>query len=120
MLNDKLASLTRLLEGNRDGFTDTELAQRLDTSPRAARRLIAELITAAALPIICDRDHHGDGKYRIAQGHEYDRVNRENGEDVSRIRSLAQKPHGRRHAFLARYPNGALFLEPVPPLEDVA
>ena len=104
--------LTRLLMGNRDGFTDKELAARLNIGTRAARKLVAEVVTAGLLPIICDRTKPGDGLYRIALSHEYERVNRENAEDVARAASLHAKARGRSRAMETKY-GQSMFVDPI-------
>jgi hypothetical protein len=118
-MSDKLALLTRLLEGNRDGLTRDQLAQRLNTNDREARLLISELTTLAFAPIICDRTT-GEGRYRIAQAHEWDAINAECGEDASRAIKLHARATGRRRAFEKRYSAGDLFLRAIPDLEETA
>ena len=136
MLSDKLQRLTRLLEGNRDGFTRDQLSDRLGVTDREARLLISELTTLGVherearlliselttlgiAPVVCDRAT-GEGRYRIAQAHEWDAINAECAEDASRAIKLHQRATGRRRAFTKRYSAGDLFLREVPPLEDVA
>jgi hypothetical protein len=118
-MSDKLAMLTRLLEGEPRGFGRDELAKRLRVSDREARLLISELTTLGALPIVCTRDG-GEGRYRIAQPHEWDAVNAECSEDASRAISLHNRAKGRRKAFEKRYSTGDLFLRAVPELEATA
>ena len=118
-LSDKLARLTRLLEGSRDGFTRDQLSDRLGVTDREARLLISELTTLGIIPIVCTRDG-GEGRYRIAQAHEWDAINAECAEDASRAIKLHNRATGRRRAFTKRYSAGDLFLKSVPPLEEVA
>ena len=118
-MSDKLARLTRLLEGNRDGLTRDQLAARLDIHEREARLLISELTTLGIAPIVCDRST-GEGRYRIAQAHEWDAINAECAEDASRAIKLHNRATGRRRAFTKRYSAGDLFLRAIPDLEDVA
>ena len=118
-LSDKLARLTRLLEGEPKGFTRFDLSHRLGLADREVRLLISEVTTLGLLPVICDRDGAA-GRYRIAQAHEWDAVNQECAEDASRAIALHNRATGRRRAFTKRYSAGDLFLKSVPPLEDVA
>ena len=113
-----LATLKRLLMGSKEGFTRQQLAQRLNVDDRQARDLIAELVTLAALPVIADRQH-GEARYRIAQAHEHDLVNRECEEDLKRAISLHRKAKGRRAAYQVMHSTGDLFLKEVPELEAV-
>lgn len=112
--------LERLLQGNSRGLTRAQLVDRLRMTDRAVRKLIEDTVAESAWPIIADRTGGGEARYRIARADEWDAINRANAEDAERAKSLFRKAHGRRHAFLARYPNGALFLDPVPDLEDAA
>jgi len=118
-MSDKLLALTRLLEANREGFTRDQLADRLRVSDREARLLISELTTLGVLPIVCTRDG-GEGRYRIAQPHEWDAINNECAEDASRAISLHNRAKGRRKAFERRYSTGDLFLKQIDPLDAVA
>ena len=119
MLSDKLQRLTRLLEGNRDGLTRDQLAQRLGVGDREARLLISELTTLALAPIICDRTK-GEGRYRIAGPDEFHAINAECAEDAARALALHHRAKGRRRAYEKRYSAGDLFLKVIPDLEDVA
>ena len=118
-MTDKLQRLTRLLEGSRDGFTRDQLSDRLGVDDRTARLLISEVATLGLLPVVCDRSS-GEGRYRIAQAHEWDAINAECAEDASRAIKLHARATGRRRAFTKRYSAGDLFLREVPALEDVA
>ena len=119
MLSDKLQRLTRLLEGSREGFTRDQLSDRLGVTDREARLLVSELTTLGVLPIVCDRDA-GEGRYRIAQAHEFHAVNQECAEDASRAIKLHNRATGRRRAFTKRYSAGDLFLRAIPDLEETA
>ena len=119
MLSDKLQRLTRLLEGAPEGYTRDQLSDRLGVDDRTARLLISEVATLGLLPVVCDRST-GEGRYRIAQPHEWDAVNSECAEDASRAIKLHNRANGRRRAFTKRYSAGDLFLKAIAPLEEVA
>ena len=115
-----LATLKRLLMGSREGFTRAQLASRLGVDDRQARDLVAEIVTLGIAPVIADRQHGGEARYRIALAHEHHLVNEQCDEDYKRAVSLHQKARGRRAAFQKMHSAGDLFLREVPDLEAVA
>lgn len=110
--------LEQLLRGNPDGFTRDQLAQRLGLPDRAMRKLIEEAVADSDWPILPPTVT--GGVYRLAQPHEYELVNQANREDRARAISSLTKARGRHLAFQRRYSSGALFLDPVPTLEEAA
>ena len=118
MLSDKLARLTQLLEGSRDGYTRDQLADRLNVDDREMRNLVTEANRLGLLPILSPkrgvREH-----YRIAQAHEWDAVNDACEEDAKRGRKLHGRAAGRRSAWAKRYSAGDLFLKAIPDLEPI-
>lgn len=109
------------LRGRPEGMTRSEIASTFDLGDRAARDLIAELRASAIAPVLCDRgpSNREEGRYRIAQAHETEAVNREINERVSRGKSEFEAARGIRTAFQNVHQSGSLFLTGVPS-EDTA
>jgi hypothetical protein len=112
--------LARLLKGNPQGLTRAELTHRLRMSDRAVRALIEDTVASGALPIINDRTHGGEGRYRIPRADEVDAVNAEHAELYSRAIALHKRSRGLLNGFQTHYGGGTLFTPASPDLEDAA
>jgi len=113
------ATLRAWLKNNDRGYTREQLMDLLHADDREARRLIEHAVTSGELPIVCDRDGGGPGRYRIAGPDEFDRVRREHAELVERAKSNLARARGLLLAHERYHQAGTLFTPATPRAEDL-
>ena len=106
--------LDNILKGNRAGFTRAELAHRLRQPDRKVRQMIEDAIVTRGLPIVADRTHGGEARYRIAGQAEIDLVNAEAAELHSRAASCRRRAENLKSAWLTFHNSGSLFMQAEP------
>jgi len=116
-VNGPEATLRAWLKNNDRGFTRDQLARLLHQDDRRVRRMIEAVVTNGELPIICDRDGGGEGRYRIARADEVDRVRREHDELVNRARATLAHAKGLVRAHEGYHSGGILFAPATPSWE---
>jgi len=116
-VNGPEATLRAWLKNNERGYTREQLANVLHVDDRQVRRMIEVAVASGELPIICDRDGGGEGRYRIAGADEVDRVRREHDELVDRARATLARARGLIRAHEGYHGGGMLFAPATPDWE---